>query len=338
MVVSFTEEQVLRLCQVEHKFHVEPVKFLGQGTYNQGWEVIAKKNPKPLVLRMSREPGDLADLRAELKLYQTFRRLRIGIPMKKGIVIPVGSSQGILAILSEKGTGTLHDYLAKRVNTQVSVNNMAWDTIQAIRETVQSGYFCADVKPENMLVTDTKVYMADFDPFFCQTNEWLKRLCKTKGISTKCRLHRKSVETFRDLLTRVLIFQLVTIVGNTGYNNPRATEFARYVYKYGIENAKQIGRKAIVVGDSVISPEEVLEHLLDESLKYTTMVLDHYSGVGNTVHSQAFQNALSNFYTVQGISPKPKRKNSKRKLGEDCTKGSQCYTKTCTQGKCVRKT
>lgn len=338
-MASFSEEQVLRLCQAEHKFKVEPVAFLGKGTYNMAWEVKSKRNPHPMVLRMSLEPMNIYDINPELRLYQKFRQLHIGIPMKKGAILPTGPNEGVLAILTQKGNGTLHDYLNASIQMGIQVEDVAKSAIQAIRDTVEAGYFCADVKPENMLVTDNKVYMADFDPNFCQRNEWLNRLCTAKGIPKGCKLHKDSVRTFRDLLTRVLIFQLHLIIMNIGYGNTRSEKFARYLYRHGIENVKPIERRrAIRVGNVSIPPLEVLRYMLDESYEYTEIVLNHYARRKGTVYTKAFQDALSNFWNLQNISPKPKKKTTKKlKIGESCIKDSQCYSRTCKQGKCTRK-
>lgn len=298
MTQTFHQDEVKRLCEATLHFGVTLVKYLGQGGFNMAWEVKRAGSP-PLVLRISLQPTLISNLESELDLYRTMHGFHIGLPFVDGYVFLRARNKGILAVLTEKGKGTLHTYLRGSISVRASPVEMAKSAIEAVRHSSSCDFFFGDIKTENMLVTENKVFMADFDPKYCQKETWITRFCRAKGIISDCNLDVRSRNTLRDLLTRVMIFQLHFFV-HRYYTQPHATEFANALYRHGVESLKQPIRGEIRIGKTTVDPVEVLEHLLD--LRYPN-ILNGYTGKYNTVQSQNFRDAISNFLTLQKLTP-----------------------------------
>lgn len=300
---SFSEKAVLRLCEAAVSLGVTPKKYLGKGSYNEVWEVH-RQGRNPMVLRLSRNPMRIQDMEEERDLYKTMHRLQIGMPLLKAKVFQSSPTRGYLVVLTEKGLGTLSDYLKEKIDVQTTVTNMAKSAIDAIYHSTSTDYFCGDVKPQNMLVTGTKVYMADFDPTFCEKDKWIERFCQDRQIPTAdCTLDPRSLDTLRDLLGRVLVFQLymtVRLIRNSG----RAVHFERALYLHGIENKKKVARTEIRIGTHSVSAEDVMKYLLEDYRKYSTEFLNRYTGVQRVTQSKLFRDSLSNFWALQGLSPR----------------------------------
>lgn len=284
--------------------------FLGKGGYNQAWEVRLD-NDEIIAFRVSNDFEPVRELEKELSLYREMKRKKIGVEFYGGKILerktviskktkrPV--EVGILAIGMAKARA-LTDYIKGEfgLGYPEEMEHYVNQTLQAIRKGADSHYFFGDIKPDNMLVIGTDVFLSDFDPGYSAKNAWIPILCDQLQIR-RCSLHRNSYATVRALYARAMIFQMFLFLQRKFIGYPRSKEFADLLYEKGVKQFLTTKHKPIQLGDKYIQPHEVLVHILgDSSHKAYQSVLDHYfrkqkKTSEQVLHSQLFLNFIPNF-------------------------------------------
>jgi hypothetical protein len=304
---TFPESQVVRLAEAGVRLGVTPTHYLAEGVYNQVWDVRSssvKLKNKPLVMRISHQPIKISEIQDELTLYKTMHNLKIGLPFVNGFIKYETKDTGTLAIVYQKADGTLTDYLRGDIKYKASAQDMVLSTVRAILDTSKANFFCGDIKAENMLVANNEVFMADFDPVFCQQNTWIPRLCKVVGSGSGqgCHADHETVENIKDLLSRVMIFQLYICIKKYSTGNDLAKRFNEELFRQGVKSMKKPLRDALRLKGAKVSPLEVIKQLLGDEMRYDTRVLNHYSQTRGTIYTREFQDVISNF--MQAKTPK----------------------------------
>lgn len=295
---TFPESQVVRLAEAGVRLGVTPTHYLAEGVYNQVWDVRSsnsKFKDKPLVMRISHHPVKISEIQDELTLYKTMHNLKIGLPFVNGFIKYETKDTGTLAIVYQKADGTLTDYLRGDIKYKKSMEDMVRSTVRAILDTSKANFFCGDIKAENMLVANNEVFMADFDPVFCQQNTWIPRLCKVVGSKQRCHAENETVENIKDLLSRVMIFQLYICIKKYNAGNDFAKRFNEELFRQGVKSMKKPLRDSLRLGKTKVSPLQVIKQLLGDEMRYDSRVLNHYSQTRGTIYTQEFQDVISNF-------------------------------------------
>ena len=151
--------------------------YVTEGTYN----TIYKTPDEEKAYRISTNPisiqsQDAHDLINECLL--TYRLSKLGISPKMYDCFFVknrrskGENTHCVLVTEYSKHGSLSKFLASTSCTQDMIPHLVHQTATLYQMMVQAHVFCTDVKPQNMLVTETKkVYLIDFDDQFCASKE-----------------------------------------------------------------------------------------------------------------------------------------------------------------------
>lgn len=197
--------------------------FLGAGTYNEV-HLVQDNQGKQYALRITRNimQGEEAKtaMAHELGLSLEMSKKKIG-PQVYGAEIFVVHVRYqnkktvpffIAGMLLDIMDSDLHFVLEKRPNT-INYDLLIQSIVRKVHLLAKEGYFCADIKPANILVKGNEVFMADFDTSFCGRDSFLEKACQSVQVSkNQCVVSPSAWKDIRDIYSRGMMYMLVEFI------------------------------------------------------------------------------------------------------------------------------
>lgn len=194
---------------------------IGRGTYNIVYDVLGQDSASkpsypscPMVIRISLNGSELESLRREIYFYNKLLETEVAFPYIDYVIIkdPLNTNENsyFMGLLMPKANGSLIDI--------INTNPMGWSSLpekfmknlsELIVQVAKKSIFQSDIKPDNIVVNDYKLYMIDFDPRFFGEDDFLTGTCNKYNIDREqCVIEGESRVVVNKIYAKTMMFQL----------------------------------------------------------------------------------------------------------------------------------